>query len=174
MPPQRIMIVGLPGAGKSTFARKISHSLQIACYHIDRYYWKPNWQKYTVPEWLVIHQALIDQPSWIIEGCAIKSSFMERFARADLVIYFNFPRLLCLWRMIKRSLLPMQNDTPDGCIDGVPWRLIKYMWQFDTSLMQPLWTLAQKKYPHVKVIAIRNDSEACSILKELLFLKSIE
>ena len=92
MPPKRIMIVGLPGAGKSTFAQFLSQRLHLACYHIDNYYWKPRWQKHSSSEWKAIHQHLIEKPQWIIEGCAIKSSFIERFARAELVIYFKLPR----------------------------------------------------------------------------------
>ena len=169
---QRIMIVGLPGAGKSTFARKLAHALQLPCYSIDRYYWKPNWKKYTVPEWMEIHRSLIEQPAWVIEGCAIKSSFMERFARSELVIYFKIPRGICLWRMVKRCVLPTQSDRPDGCIESIPWRLIKYMWEFDLTLMQPLLPEAQKKHPFVKVVVVQSDQEACKLFEELKQLKN--
>lgn len=170
MLPQRIMIVGLPGAGKSTFGNKLAQALQLPCYVIDRYYWKPNWQKYTVPEWMEIHRELIEQPCWIIEGCAIKSSFLERYARADLVIYFKFSRVLCLWRMIKRYFGLRDftlNDRPDNCPEALPWRLIKYMWDFDSKLMSPLLPEAKKKYPHVSVVILRDDHEVSLLFDKL-------
>ena len=167
--PQRIMIVGSPGAGKSTLANLLAKVLGIPCYHLDRFYWKPNWQKYTISEWMAIHQQLIEQPVWIIEGCAIKSSFMERFARADLVVYLKISRLVCLWRMAKRCMLPAAPDRPDGCIDGLPWRLIKYMWQFNARLMRPLLVQAQKNNPQTRLVVVRNAQQASILFNELTY-----
>ncbi|MBM3886873.1 hypothetical protein FJ364_02980 [Candidatus Dependentiae bacterium] len=164
------MIVGLPGAGKSTFSAKLAKQLQLPLYHIDRYYWKPNWQKHQPHEWKAIHQKLIEQPAWIIEGCAIKSSFIERFAVADLVIYFKLPRWLCLWRMIKRRFssrdLSLQ-DRPANCSEGLPWRLIKYMLLFDSALMRVFLPQAQSLYPNVSVVIFRSDEDANIFLRNL-------
>jgi adenylate kinase family enzyme len=154
------MIVGLPGAGKSTFAHELSVLLSIPCYSIDKYYWKPGWQKHAPHEWTAIHKKLIDNEHWIIEGCAIKSSFMERFERADLVVYFKYSRLLCLWRMFKRRWFAHEDTShrPEGCSEGLPWRLIKYMWTFDNTLMSTLLPQAQLMFAHVRVVVVRNDS----------------
>ena len=42
-------------------------------------------------EFLKIQQEIVDQPSWIIDGNN-STSFETRWQKADLVIYFNFPR----------------------------------------------------------------------------------
>lgn len=168
---KRIMIIGLPGAGKSTLAAQLGKQLQLPIYHIDKYYWKPNWQKYSIEEWQKIHDKLINKPEWIIEGCAIKSSFMQRFAKADLVIYLHLPRPLCLWRMIKRCIGIRDfslNDRPAGCREGLPWRLIRYMWTFDSQLMSRLLPEAQKNMPTIPVVIINNDKELAFFVKQIL------
>ncbi len=162
------MIFGLPGAGKSTFAIKLAQVLSLPYYSIDKYYWKPLWGRPNLDEWLAIHQQLIDKSSWLIDGCAIKSSFMERYESADVAIYFKYSRLICLWRMIKRCFLKKSSiHLPKGCVNGVPWRLIEYMWTFDRTRMQPLLPEAQVRYPHVQLYVVHNDKEAQRLLATL-------
>jgi len=36
--PKKIMIVGIPGSGKSTFALKLSQFLDLPLYHLDKYF----------------------------------------------------------------------------------------------------------------------------------------
>jgi adenylate kinase family enzyme len=80
-------------------------------------------------EFAAIQQELVDQASWIIEGCSIKTLEM-RFARADTVIYLHFPRLLCAWRVFKRVFTIDQNLSNSGCANIVNWTLLKYIWNF--------------------------------------------
>ena len=37
-PPKKIMIFGIPGSGKSTFALKISRLLNVSLFHLDKYF----------------------------------------------------------------------------------------------------------------------------------------
>lgn len=163
MPLNRIMIVGPPGAGKSTFAKVVAKRLHLPCYHLDHYYWKPNWQKHSAEKWQDIHKQLIKNPAWIIEGCAIKSSFRERFVAADMVIYFKPSRFICLWRMIRRFFAGRPDALPQGCCEGLPWRLIQYMWTFE-ELMGSYLPQAQKDFPDVKVIIVRTSADALRVL----------
>lgn len=156
----RIMIIGLPGAGKSTFALKLASMLNIPCYHIDQFYWKPGWKKHPPEAWAKIHTDLISKDSWIIEGCAIKSSFMQRFARADVVIYFKVSRIVCLYRMVVRKFFLKRPDSlPSGCYEGLPLRLIRYMWTFDSVLMKSFLVQARLECPLKKIIVVRNNQE---------------
>ena len=47
-----------------------------------------------------------------------KSTLSPRLARADTVIYLDFPIRLCLWRVVKRILTHRgrsRPDMPEGC-----------------------------------------------------------
>ncbi|MCH5316325.1 MAG: AAA family ATPase [Eubacterium sp.] len=39
----KIIVVGCPGAGKSTFSRKLAEKTGIPLYHLDALYWKEDW-----------------------------------------------------------------------------------------------------------------------------------
>ena len=40
---KRVMIVGQPGAGKSTIARQIGQRTGLPVVHIDKIHWMPGW-----------------------------------------------------------------------------------------------------------------------------------
>jgi len=89
-----------------------------------------------------------------------------RFKHADLVVYFNFPRLLCLVRIVQRLFLKDTkiNDRPKNYPEVFNWKLIHYMWGFDNRIKDKLTTL-KKKYPHATFIEVRSDADLCVIEK---------
>ena len=101
--PKRIMIFGIPGSGKSFFAVWLGELLDIPVEHLDRSFYVDNWVERDYDQFLHIQEELIKKERWIIDGNAIKSLEM-RFKTADVVLYFRFNRLLCLWRIFKRLL----------------------------------------------------------------------
>lgn len=40
----KIAIIGCPGSGKSTIAKKLHERLNIPLYHLDQYYWLPEYK----------------------------------------------------------------------------------------------------------------------------------
>src|SRR5688572_19138597 len=99
--PKKIAIIGLPGSGKSTFASKLGKILGIPVHHLDGYMFQPDGQKTDKQQFMSIQQAMLSEDAWIVEGCSF-STFEMRFAKAEVLIYFHFPRLLCFLRMLKR------------------------------------------------------------------------
>jgi adenylate kinase family enzyme len=112
--PQRIAIIGLPGSGKSTFATELGKILHIPVHHLDKYIFDGN-RKRDKQDFLIVKKALLTEPSWVIEGCSI-STLEMRFAHADTVIYFQFPRLLCIWRLCKRLFFFDRKLADSGCL----------------------------------------------------------
>ena len=99
--PQRIMIMGRPGSGKSTFSIKLQSMLNIPLYHLDKHFFEANWIQRNYQDFLNQQQYFVSQSSWIIDGNSSKSLEL-RYSRADICLYFNFPRYLCYYRTIKR------------------------------------------------------------------------
>jgi adenylate kinase family enzyme len=97
----KIMVFGLPGSGKSTFATQLAQSLNLPIYHLDRHFYVENWVERDYQEFLVIQQSFVEQPRWVVDGNAMKSQEM-RFQKADVAIYFHYPVPICLWLILKR------------------------------------------------------------------------
>lgn len=161
--PQRIAIIGLPGSGKSTFASKLGSLLNISVHHLDKHQFDGR-KKRDQQEFLSVKEALVLEESWIIEGCSL-STLEMRFARATAVIYFHYPRLLCLWRLCKR-LLSSDKNLDSGCLIGINWLLLKYTWNFDRDKRAGIEEL-RRQYPCVEFLVFRRPQDADKYLAEL-------
>jgi adenylate kinase family enzyme len=154
---KRIAIIGLPGSGKSTFATKLGNILDIPVHHLDRHMFDGN-KKRDKKEFLLVKQALVNEECWIIEGCSI-STLEMRFARADTIIYFNLPRLVCIWRSFKRWLNFDKRIADTGCLKGINLTLLKYIWNFDLDKRQGIEEL-RKHFPNVDFIIFSSSDDA--------------
>jgi adenylate kinase family enzyme len=163
---KKIMIFGIPGSGKSTFASKLSKKLNIPVEHLDSYFFIENWVERDKQDFLQIQQKLVSQENWIIDGNAI-SSLEMRFAKADVALYFRFSRLLCLWRVLKRFLHKKQIGKAVGCSSKISWKFLCYLWNFNTRV-EPILLELQKKYPHVQVYERRSLKEVEAWTSSLL------
>ena len=160
----RICIFGRPGSGKSTFAYKLHQKINVPLYHLDKYFYISNWTERDYGEFLKAQQEIVNTDQWIIDGNSLKSLEM-RYARAQVCIYFNYSRLICLWRLFKRRFFTKNRaiqDRAEGCPEMLQWCLLKYMWTFEYRLNKRLLhDIADLciKYPQVIFIEVRNDND---------------
>lgn len=161
--PRRIVIFGRSGSGKSTFAMKLGKNLKLPVYHLDKYFFLENWVPRNYEEFLKIQKCLVKNDSWIIDGNNSKSLEI-RYKKADLVLYFNYPRFLCYWRVFKRLFFkdPTIKDRAFGCNETIRFELLKYMWGFEKKLARKVEFLTNK-YPQIRFIEIKNDKNLAEL-----------
>ncbi len=161
-PTKKFALIGLPGSGKSTFASKLGKILDIPVHHLDTHMFEPDGKKKDKQEFIEIQKAILNEESWIIEGCSF-STFEMRFAKADILIYFHFSRILCFSRLFKRIF---NYKKAFGGLRVITWEILKYTWNFDKEKRARIEEL-RSKYPQTKFLIFKNQKEAD------LFLKSI-
>lgn len=161
---KRIAVIGLPGSGKSTFATKLGKVLSIPVHHLDKHIFDGR-TKRGKQEFLSIKEALVNEESWIIEGCSL-STLEMRFARADTIIYFHLPRWLCIRRAFKRLFTFDKRIADTGCLRGINWTLIKYIWNFDRDKRETIEEL-RKRYPNVEFLVFRRAQDPDRYLEKL-------
>lgn len=164
----KIMLFGRPGSGKSTYAVKLGEKLGTPVYHLDKYFYTANWIERDYQEFMDIQDKLVAQDSWILDGNSTRS-LETRYKNANVCLYFNYPRLLCLWRILKRRLVNKDttiHDRAQGCRETISWKLIKYMWTFSKRVDEKI-TLLRKQYPHVRFYEITSDKKLATTDKEI-------
>lgn len=68
MKMRKVLVIGSGGAGKTTFAKRLSKILNIEVIHLDALYWNPGWVETPELEWRKIVEGLIVRDSWIMDG----------------------------------------------------------------------------------------------------------
>lgn len=118
MDMNRIVIIGSPAAGKSTFARDLGCILHINVVHLDRVFWEPGWKQKPKDTRIDILQEIVREKQWIIEGTYLGTSEPRLYA-SDTIIFLDTPTLLCLKRLLKRYMSGgrIHRDIPNGCHD---------------------------------------------------------
>ena len=114
---KRVLVIGPCGSGKSTLARDLAPRMGLPLVHIDQLGWQAGWIETEKAELNARLANIVAQDQWLIEG-NYGSTLAPRLARADTVIYLDFPIRLCLWRLVKRIITHRgrsRPDMPEGC-----------------------------------------------------------
>lgn len=130
---KRILIIGSNGAGKSTFSYRLAEHTHLPLIHIDKFYWRNNWEVTPKQEFEELVAAQAQKPAWIIEGNNI-GSLEQRLKYADTVFWFEFPPFLCAWNVLKRQLRyrgKVRPDLPDQCVSKLNLRFLRDVWRFN-------------------------------------------
>lgn len=118
----KIAIIGYSGSGKSTLAKILSKHYNTPVLFMDRLNFLPNWELRNREEGKLITKEFMKNESWVIDGNYSDFYQKERLEVADKIIFFNFPRRICLYRAYKRyfeNRNTTREDMADGCIEKI-------------------------------------------------------
>jgi adenylate kinase family enzyme len=131
---QRILIMGSPGSGKSTFARRLSGITGIPMVSLDALFWKPGWIESDKAEF---KQHVIDatrEPRWIMDGNYISHLVELRRDASDTIFWFDLPRSTCVLGILMRIATSYGHVRPEmgeGCPEKVDFEFFRFVWTFE-------------------------------------------
>ncbi len=92
---KRVIVIGCPGAGKSTFSRKLSAKTGLPLHYLDMIWHLPARTTLTREEFAERLQEILSGDKWIIDGNYLHTLPM-RLDRCDTVFLFDLPLDVCL------------------------------------------------------------------------------
>lgn len=92
---QRILIIGSPGAGKSTFARKLRDITGLPLYYLDLLWHKPDRRTIPREEFDEKLGEILITDRWIIDG-NYQRTLERRLQACDTVFLLDYPLKQCL------------------------------------------------------------------------------
>src|SRR5262245_55085490 len=165
----RVLVDGMMGSGKSTFARALAARTGLPPIHLDLHYWMPGWARPSDDEWRERQLALLAGEAWVIDG-NYNETLPLRLERADTVIFLDTPWWLCASRAFVRGLWKPGGEMPEGCEDSRSRRLrdewggVGRIWRNRRSEPECARSQFLRQGSHTTVHVLRSRREARELL----------
>ena len=165
---KRVTVVGTSGSGKTTLAQRLSEKLAIPHVELDAIYWQPNWTSLPVDQFRQRVDTALSDDTWVTDG----NYSMVRdivWARADMVIWLDYPLWVMLWRVFWRGL--RRSVTGEELWEfGNRESMFRHLFTRDSLLLWVLTTyrrrrkeypmlLTQPEYSHLRLVRLRSPEE---------------
>lgn len=108
---KKVIIIGCPGAGKSTFARKLKEKTGLPLFYLDMIWHKADGTNISRDEFDEKLKGIVEKEQWILDGNYIRTLEM-RLKECDTVFLLDYPLELCLEGAASR----IGKERPD-----MPW-----------------------------------------------------
>lgn len=107
----RIIVLGCPGSGKSTFARALAARTGLPLIHLDSVWWRADGSHISRDEFDRALAELLAGEKWIMDG-DYSRTYEVRLRAADTVIFLDYPEDVCMAGIVGR----VGEERPD-----MPW-----------------------------------------------------
>jgi len=158
---KRVAIFGSPGSGKSTLARHLSDRTGIPVFHLDKHFFSPGWVIQSDEVFTAAIAGIVADEQWITDGNYTRESTIAgRFDRADTLILLEQPRLVCLWRVVRRILKnygQVRADQAAGCPERLDWDFLRFVWNYPAKATQIRQLLCEQPADKIVLILRSND-----------------
>jgi adenylate kinase family enzyme len=131
----RVLVVGSGGAGKSTFAARLAAERGLPLIHLDSRYWRAGWVPTPDKQWKERVNELVRGAEWVMDG-NYGGTLDARIAACDTIIFLDLPRLVCIWRVIRRWWRHRGRSRPDmtpGCDEQLTLEFLRWIWSYPHS-----------------------------------------
>ena len=98
---KKIIVIGCPGSGKTTFAEKLRDKTGLPLYYLDAIWHKPDRTHISREDFDARLAVILSLDSWIIDG-NYSRTIESRISACDTVFLFDLPVEVCLGGAISR------------------------------------------------------------------------
>lgn len=160
-PPRRIVIVGCAGTGKSVLARRIGAAASMPVVCLDEL-------RRSLPGPLdpAKFRALVREThagdSWVSDGNFCEVSFDLRLPRADLIVWLERPKMLCVWRTCVRVFRAGETHRLREL-----GRVLHYIYNFERRKRALIEAERTKHGAKVPVVRLHSGADIAALLNHL-------
>lgn len=105
---KKIIVIGCPGSGKSTFAKELNKFYNLPLYHLDIIWNKPDKTTITREEFDNKLDEIFKEEAWIIDG-NYQRTLEKRIKEANTIFLLDYPLEVCLMGATSRVGLKRED-----------------------------------------------------------------
>ena len=154
---KRAIVIGCPGAGKSTFARKLKDKTGLPLYYLDRIFHRPDRTTVTRREFDQKLQTILQTDRWIIDG-NYQRTLPLRFKACTDVFFLDYSLDVCLEGAASRVGMPRED---------MPWKeqeldpkFRQYILDFPKNQLPGIYELIEQFQDSRRIIIFHSREEA--------------
>ena len=162
---QKVIVIGCPGSGKTTFAQRLSQRVDLPLYYLDAIWHKPDKTHIPREEFDASMREILATDAWIIDG-NYSRTIESRIAACDTVFLFDLPTEVCLEGVISRI-------GKERC--EMPWteteldpEFKEQIENFPTKEIPTTYTLLEKHKEGKRVVIFHSRAQADAFLEEII------
>lgn len=99
---KKVIVIGCPGSGKSTFSKALHKKTGIPLYHLDMIFWRADKTTIEKSDFVGELSKILKKDTWIIDG-NYSSTMEKRIKMCDTVFFLDYPLEVCLDGIKKRK-----------------------------------------------------------------------
>lgn len=162
---KKVIVIGCPGSGKTTFAEKLKDKTGLPLYYLDAIWHKPDKTHIPHEEFDTRLGEILSEDVWIIDG-NYSRTIERRIAACDTVFLFDLPTEVCLAGAMSRVGKERYE---------MPWietefdpEFKKQIEEFPTTTLPAIYELLEK-YNDRNITVFKSRKEADIYLKILWY-----
>lgn len=161
---KKVIVIGCPGSGKTTFAEKLNKLTGLPIYYLDAIWHKPDKTHIPREEFDRRISEIFAAPEWIIDGNYNRTIEM-RLKERDTVFLFDLPTEVCLQGATERIGkgrydLPWIEKELDPEFEG-------FIKEFPKTTLPQIYELLEKYKKEKQVIVFKSRKDADEFLKRI-------
>lgn len=166
----KVIIIGCPGSGKTTFAEKLHKCTEIPLYYLDAIWHKPDKTHISREEFDERIADIFAESQWIIDG-NYKRTIETRLKECDTVFLFDLPTEVCLQGATERI--------GKGRYD-LPWieteldpEFKQFIEEFSEKTLPYIYELIDKYKTEKQIIIFKSREEADMFISKIININLI-